>query len=220
MIPRRFIPAAIGVVVATAVATAVFLPSATATSANAPHAADKATVDAFGRIADDVLSTRTQALVEDRPKHRAPTAGSGAVKTRMSSEVARGEETAVSSLRSRKTRLRDLGEAYSDADTRVTVDKATVTNGKATVQVTEETTLTYKKLRGDEPSSTGFRTRYEMNLVSKRGGNWELTSIKSQENGPVAVKGAPRGPAPRGPGASPTHPPPPPPPAPDPPPRE
>ncbi|MFE2928936.1 amidase domain-containing protein [Streptomyces goshikiensis] len=187
MIPRRFIPAAIGVVVATAVATAVFLPSATATSANAPHAADKATADAFGRIADDVLSQRTQALVEDRPKHRAPTAGSGAVKTRMSSEVARGEETAVSSLRSRKTRLRDLGEAYSDADTRVTVDKATVTNGKATVQITEETTLTYKKLRGDEPSSTGFRTRYEMNLVSKRGGNWELTSIKSQENGPVAV---------------------------------
>ncbi|MGW6861073.1 amidase domain-containing protein [Streptomyces xanthophaeus] len=157
-----------------------------ASAGTGPEAADRATSEAFARIADDVLSERTQALVEDQPGRRQ--AGQTPAKTRMSAQLKKDEEAAISSLRSRKTRLADLGEAYTGADTRVAVDRATVTGGKATVEVTEQTTLTYKKLRGDEPETTDFRTRYELKLTSKRGGGWELTSIKSRDTaGPVAI---------------------------------
>ncbi|MEV6685045.1 amidase domain-containing protein [Streptomyces sp. NPDC051130] len=183
MIPKRFRPAAIA-----ALTVALASGSMLAYSANAgtgPEAADRATSDTFARIADDVLSQRTQALVEDQSGHH--NSGHNSAKTRLSAQLKKDEDAAVASLRSRKTRLAELGEAYTGADTRVAVDRATVTGGKATVQVTEQTTLTYKKVRGDEPATTDFRTRYELTLSSKKGGAWELTSIKSQENGPVAV---------------------------------
>ncbi|WP_260610569.1 amidase domain-containing protein [Streptomyces sp. WAC06614] len=156
-----------------------------ASAVSGPRTADRATSDAFAHIADEVLSQRTQALVDGQQVRH----GSGKAnnKTRLSAELKKDQDAAIRSLQSRKTRLAELGEAYTAADTRVAVDKATVTGGKATVQVTEHTTLTYKKLRGDEPDNTDFRTRYELTLSSKKGGGWELTSIKSQDAGPVAV---------------------------------
>ncbi|MGW7101888.1 amidase domain-containing protein [Streptomyces sp. NPDC054838] len=183
MIPKRFRPAAIAALTVALASGSMLAYSASA--GTGPEAADRATTDSFARIADDVLSQRTQALVEAQPGHH--DSGRSSAKTRLSAQLKKDEDAAIASLRSRKTRLAELGEAYTGADTRVAVDRATVTGGKATVQVTEQTTLTYKKLRGDEPATTDFRTRYELTLTSKRGGAWELTSIKSQENGPVAV---------------------------------
>lgn len=153
MIPKRFRPAAIA-----ALTVALASGSMLAYSANAgtgPEAADRATSDTFARIADDVLSQRTQALVEDQAGHH--NSGHTSAKTRLSAQLKKDEDAAISSLRSRKTRLAELGEAYTGADTRVAVDRATVTGGKATVQVTEQTTLTYKKVRGDEPPPTSGR---------------------------------------------------------------
>ncbi|WP_442812924.1 amidase domain-containing protein [Streptomyces sp. NBC_01343] len=183
MIPKRFRLAVGAALTVTLSSATLFAYSASAGSG--PEAADRATVDTFARIADDVLSQRTQALVEEQPGHR--NSGPSSAKTRMSAQLKKDEDAAISSLQSRKTRLAALGEAYSGATTHVAVDRATVTGGKATVEVSEDTTLTYKKLRGDEPATTDFRTRYELTLTSKRGGAWELTSIKSQENGPVAI---------------------------------
>ncbi|MFD8025548.1 amidase domain-containing protein [Streptomyces lavendulae] len=183
MIPKRFRLAA-GAALTVGVVTAGLLASS-ASAESGPKAADRKTVDTFGRMANDVLSQRSEALVEDQGGHR--NSGRNATKSRMSAQLAKDEDSALSSLKSRRTRLADLGEAYTKADTKVTVDKATVTGGKATVEVTEQTVLTYKKLRGDEPATTDFRTRYELKLTSKKGGAWELNSIKSQENGPVAV---------------------------------
>ncbi|GLX39053.1 hypothetical protein Sros01_51260 [Streptomyces roseochromogenus] len=183
MIPKRFRLAA-GAALTVGVVTAGLLASS-ASAESGPKAADRKTADTFGRMANDVLSQRSEALVEDQGGHR--NSGRNATKSRMSAQLAKDEDSALSSLKSRRTRLADLGEAYTKADTKVTVDKATVTGGKATVEVTEQTVLTYKKLRGDEPATTDFRTRYELKLTSKKGGAWELNSIKSQENGPVAV---------------------------------
>ncbi|WTB21042.1 amidase domain-containing protein [Streptomyces virginiae] len=183
MIPKRFRPAAIAALTVALASGSMLAYSASA--GTGPEAADRATSEAFARMAEDVLSERTQALVEDQPGRRH--SGQTPAKTRMSAQLKKDEEAAISSLRSRRTRLADLGEAYTGADTRVAVDRATVAGGKATVQVTEQTTLTYKKLRGDEPATTDFRTRYELTLTSKRGGGWELTSIKSQDSGPVAI---------------------------------
>ncbi|WP_330294726.1 amidase domain-containing protein [Streptomyces sp. NBC_00503] len=183
MIPKRFRPAAIAALTVALVSGSMLAYSASAVSG--PKAADRATADTFARIADDVLSQRTQALVEDK----AGSHGSGkpGTKTRLSAKLKKDEDTALQSLRARKTRLAELGEAYTGADTRVVVDRATITGGKATVQVTEQTTLTYKKVRGDEPATTDIGTKYELTLTSKKGGNWELASIKSQDSGPVAV---------------------------------
>ncbi|MER5810415.1 amidase domain-containing protein [Streptomyces sp. NPDC002033] len=161
------------------------LLASSASAESGPKAADRKTVDTFARLADDVLSQRSEALVEEQAGRHDGARNS--TKARMSAQLKKDEDAAISSLRSRKTRLAALGEAYTGADTKVSVDKATVTGGKATVEVTEQTTLTYKKLRGDEPATTDFRTRYELKLTSKKGGAWELDSIKSQEAGPVAV---------------------------------
>ncbi|MFF1342587.1 amidase domain-containing protein [Streptomyces sp. NPDC058290] len=183
MIPKRF-RLAVGAALTVTLSSATLL-AYSAHAGSGPEAADRGTVDTFARMADDVLSQRTQALVEDQPGRRH--SGQTSANTRMSTQLKKDEDAAISSLQSRKTRLAALGEAYTGADTHVAVDRATVTGGKATVEVTENTTLTYKKLRGDEPATTDFRTRYELTLTSKRGGGWELTSIKSQENGPVAI---------------------------------
>ncbi|MCX5380815.1 amidase domain-containing protein [Streptomyces sp. NBC_00091] len=184
MIPKRFRLAAVAALTVALASGSLFAYSA---SAGTPEEADRATADAFARIADDVLSQRTQALVEDQPGQRGAAPASG--KTRMSAKLKKDEDAAMTTLRSRKTRLAELGEAYTGADTRVAVDRATVTGGKATVQVTEQTMLTYKKVHGDEPATTDFKTRYELTLTSKKRGAWELTSIKSQDagNGPVAI---------------------------------
>ncbi|MFB6564887.1 MULTISPECIES: amidase domain-containing protein [unclassified Streptomyces] len=183
MIPKRFRPAAIAALTVALASGSMLAYSATAVSG--PRDADRATADTFARVANDVLSQRTQALVEDQPGRHG--SGQAGPKTRLSAQLKKDEDAALQALRSRKTRLAELGEAYTDAATRVVVDRATVTGGKAVVQVTEQTTLTYKKLRGDEPATTDIGTRYQLTLTSKRGGDWELTSITSQENGPVAV---------------------------------
>ncbi|RKT02827.1 putative amidase-like protein [Streptomyces sp. 3211.6] len=184
MIPKRFRPAAIAALTVALASGGFFAYSANAVSG--PVAADQATTDAFGRLADDVLSQRTQALVDGQTVRHGHGQG-GKKKARMSDGLKKEQDAAIQSLRDRKTRLAQLGEVYSGADTKVTVDRATVTGGKATVQVTEQTTLTYKKVQGDEPSTTDFKTRYELSLTGKKGGDWELQTIKSQEDGPVAV---------------------------------
>ncbi|MCF3182760.1 amidase domain-containing protein [Streptomyces polychromogenes] len=184
MIPKRFRPAAIAALTVAVASGGFFAYSANAVSG--PAEADQATTETFARLADDVLSQRTQALVEGQTVRHGHGQG-GKKKARMSDGLKKDQDAAIQSLRERKTRLAQLGEVYSGADTKVTVDRATVTGGKATVQVTEQTTLTYKKVHGDEPSTTDFKTRYELSLTSRKGGDWELQTIKSQENGPVAV---------------------------------
>ncbi|MEI5100985.1 amidase domain-containing protein [Streptomyces sp. PmtG] len=183
MISKRYRPAVIA-----GLTTAVLSGSTLAYSAHAgtphskPREADRATVDTFARIAEDVLSRRARTLVEG---HDAPR--DGASTPRMSDRLEKDEDAALRTLRSRKSRLLALGEAYTDAATRVVVDRATISKGTATVQVTASSTLTYKKLRGDEPKSTAFSTRQELKLTSGKGGAWELTSITSRDSGPVAV---------------------------------
>ncbi|MEU3914547.1 amidase domain-containing protein [Streptomyces sp. NPDC029721] len=184
MIPKRFRPAAIAALTVAVASGGFFAYSANAVSG--PAEADQATTETFARLADDVLSQRTQALVEGQTVRHGHGQG-GKKKARMSDGLKKDQDAAIQSLRDRKTRLAQLGEVYSGADTKVTVDRATVTGGKATVQVTEQTTLTYKKVHGDEPSTTDFKMRYELSLTSRKGGDWELQTIKSQENGPVAV---------------------------------
>ncbi|MGK5629343.1 amidase domain-containing protein [Streptomyces sp. URMC 123] len=153
---------------------------------------DDATAESFGRLAGAVLTERTAALVDnkqsDKQSDQQRTAQAGKnKKVRLSSGLARNEDGALSSLRTRKSRLASLGEAYSAADTQVTADKPVVKNGRATVQVTETTTLTYKKVRGDEPATTGFTAHHEASFARTPSGTWELTGIQPKDEGPRAI---------------------------------
>ncbi|WP_306336287.1 amidase domain-containing protein [Streptomyces sp. KL118A] len=184
-IPKRYRPAALAGLAAAVASGCLLVPSAHADAGEVPRKADPRTLAAFARIADDVLSRRTQALVEDRAGRGGPDADAGT--PRMSARLRTDEDAALRSLRARKSRLAQLGEAYTKADTRVVVDRATLTGSTATVQVTASSTLTYKKVRGGGPRTTAFSTRQELKLAGTKDGGWRLTAISSRNQGPVAV---------------------------------
>ncbi|GAB3653973.1 hypothetical protein GCM10027589_12430 [Actinocorallia lasiicapitis] len=88
-------------------------------------------------------------------------------------------------------KLKKAKEAYTSADTQVKVDKSSVSGETATVQVTETTMLTYKKVRGGEPPATGFQARHELVFTKGASGGWELAKITSLDVGGTAAVNQP-----------------------------
>ncbi|MEU4086519.1 amidase domain-containing protein [Streptomyces aureus] len=144
------------------------------------------TADAFGRVADAVFTDRTAALLDRAPAERtalrATTAG-----IRVPAALTRTENTALTSLHGTRSRLAALGEAYSAADTKVTVNRTRVKGPLATAWVTETTTLTYRRIRGDEPPTTGFRAHHVLTFAALPDGTWKLLSERSTDKGPRQV---------------------------------
>ncbi|MEU5104530.1 MULTISPECIES: amidase domain-containing protein [unclassified Streptomyces] len=173
-------------VVAATVLSAALLPlsAAHAADASAP-AAPQPNADSFGRIADAVLTDRTAALL-DRPQ-LARTAQKAQGNVRLSPALSRTENTTLASVRGTRARLAEFGEAYSDADTEVTVDSTRVEGQRATVRVTEATILTYRKIRGDEPPTTGFTAHHELTFTAQTDGTWQLEGVRRTDKGPRAV---------------------------------
>ena len=170
------------------------LTAAHAAQTSAP-AVTAAATDAFGRIADAVLTDRTAALLEGAPKTRTALKAPGGVQ--MAAAQAKSEAGTVTSLHGTRTRLAALGEAYTDADTEVTVDSTRLRGGTATVRITETTTLTYAKIRGDEPATTGFTAHHELTFAAGPDGTWQLTRERLTDQGPRPVnEPAPAAPAP------------------------
>ncbi|CAM5361587.1 hypothetical protein SANTM175S_04560 [Streptomyces antimycoticus] len=133
-----------------------------------------------------MVTQRTAALLDTKETARraAPLAEKY---VRLSAGQIRSEDTALSALRTRKAQLASLGEAYTSADTRVAVDRVRVEAGHATVQATETTTLAYKKIRGDEPATTGFQAHHRLSFADTADGKWQLTGLTSTDDGPLAV---------------------------------
>ncbi|KFF95683.1 hypothetical protein IQ62_41430 [Streptomyces scabiei] len=164
---------------AAVLATALLPVTAASATASTPKVTS-ATKDAFGRVADNVLTDRTAVLLGSKAARKSlkPTGG-----VKLSSGQKKAEDGKLSALRSTKSRLADLGEAYTSADTKVTVDTAKVKGTKATVKVTETTTLKYKKIRGDEPASTGFDAHHVLTFAAQADGTWQLTAMRSTDGG-------------------------------------
>ncbi|WP_086749020.1 amidase domain-containing protein [Streptomyces scabiei] len=156
------------------------LPVTAASATASTPKVTSATKDAFGRVADNVLTDRTAVLLGSKAARKSlkPTGG-----VKLSSGQKKAEDGKLSALRSTKSRLADLGEAYTSADTKVTVDSAKVKGTKATVKVTETTTLKYKKIRGDEPASTGFDAHHVLTFAAQADGTWQLTAMRSTDGG-------------------------------------
>lgn len=150
---------------------------------------DDPTVDArtkatFQRLADAVFTDRTEALVDGKRDHRGkPLTDGFSGDVKLSSKQNRTEDAALSSLDRRKERLAQLGEKYSKGSTTVTLDATDVKGRKAKVAVTETTTLTYEKVRGDEPKATGFQAHHELTFTADRHGDWQLTGIRDTDEG-------------------------------------
>ncbi|MEU0076204.1 amidase domain-containing protein [Streptomyces sp. NPDC006332] len=144
-----------------------------------------ATTDTFGRVADALLTERTAALLQGTPAARTTLKATSGVQ--LAAAQATTEKTALTSLQGTRSRLAALGEAYTDADTKVTVDSTRLSGDTVTVQVTEATTLTYAKIRGDEPATTGFTAHHELTFAARPDGTWQLTGERLTDRGPRPV---------------------------------
>ncbi|WP_329277527.1 amidase domain-containing protein [Streptomyces sp. NBC_01451] len=178
--------AAIVVAAAASVAAgAALLPIGSASAATARPAApvvDQQTRATFQRLADAVLTDRTDALVDSAPGHRKkPLTDGFSGDVRLSAALARSEKAALTSLDRRKDRLAALGEKYSSANTAVTLNSTRVQGARAEVAVTETTTLTYRKVRGDEPGTTGFQAHHALTFTADARGHWQLTGIRNTD---------------------------------------
>ncbi|MGW1714369.1 amidase domain-containing protein [Streptomyces sp. NPDC002156] len=171
------------IVVAAAASAAVgaaLLPAGSASAAD--QQVDQQTRATFQRLADAVLTDRTDALVDGAQGDRKePLTNGFSGDVRLSAALARSEGAALSSLEVRKDRLAALGERYSKADIAVTLDSTRLQGGKAEVEVTETTTLTYEKVRGDEPATTGFQAHHRLTFTADTRGDWQLTGIRGTD---------------------------------------
>ncbi|GAA0904446.1 hypothetical protein GCM10009549_07900 [Streptomyces thermoalcalitolerans] len=148
---------------------------------------DAATRATFQKLATAVLTDRTQALVDGKSGSEDRRRASGfSGKVRLSGAQSREESSALSELRGRKARLAKLGEKYSSAKTSVKLNATQVKGRTAKVSVTETTTLTYRKVRGNEPKTTGFQAHHELTFKADGKGRWQLTDIRNTDDG-VAV---------------------------------
>lgn len=172
---------------ASAVAGAALLPnwSAGASTTTEPEV-DARTKATFQRLAEAVFTDRTDALV-DRPGRKKPMTDGFSGRVALSSGAARTEDQALDRLADRRQRLAKHGERYSAADTTVTLNRTRVSGRKAVVTVTETTTLTYRKVRGDEPRTTGFQADHQLTFQADRRGNWRLTGIREADDDQLAV---------------------------------
>jgi hypothetical protein len=163
--------------------------AAAGTPAEADRTVDAETTDDFATLADAVLTRRTSALLDGSQATRR-TAAALPLKgdVHVTSGLARAEDTATDVLRDRRARLAALDEAYTAAETEVDVDEVRVTGDRATAQVTETTMLTYKKIEGEEPPTTGFQAKHELTFAAAPDGTWELTGFTPlDEEGPAAI---------------------------------
>ncbi|OUC88139.1 amidase domain-containing protein [Streptomyces swartbergensis] len=190
---RRATALALGVTLLAALppaATAHAAESAAArTTAEADRTVDAETTDDFATLADAVLTRRTSALLDgSQATRRAAAALPLKGDVHVTSGLARAEDTATDVLRDRRARLAALDEAYTAAETEVDVDEVRVTGDRATAQVTETTMLTYKKIEGEEPPTTGFQAKHELTFAAAPDGTWELTGFTPlDEEGPAAI---------------------------------
>ncbi|GAA3309687.1 hypothetical protein GCM10020295_75000 [Streptomyces cinereospinus] len=173
---------------ASVVAGAALLPNWSAgASSSAEPEVDATTKATFQRLADAVFTDRTNALVDRPGKGKKPLIDGFSGEVAVSSGTARTEDSALDQLGDRREGLARLGEKYSAASTSVTLDRTSVKGRKAVVTVTETTSLTYEKVRGDEPRTTGFQAHHRLTFQADRRGDWRLTGIRGTDDGYLAV---------------------------------
>jgi hypothetical protein len=114
--------------------------------------------------ARELLERRTSALVEEAVPDP-PDRPLGWGVARVSAVVVSQEQAAIRALTERREALRRAGEAYTRATVVLTLEQATVSDSQIDLVVSELTTLAYKKVRGNEPDVTAFKTEREFHFA-------------------------------------------------------
>lgn len=157
-----------------ALALACVLATLSCSLGGSAQATGDPTVESLMMAALDLMERRTSALVERAVP--APLLGPLASNAaRASSSVIAQERSAISELTMRRDALRQGGEAYTSARTVLTLQSATISQSQIDVVVVERTTLTYKKVVGDEPDFTAFVVERQFHFTRDAAG-WVLVS--------------------------------------------
>jgi hypothetical protein len=158
------------------IAVIALLASGVAITGNAIPAAaqaslDDATTQTLSVAAQEFLQSRASALLSGQAPAKPSVLGTA---VSLAGQLAAQESAGRQSLTERRERLWKYQEAYSAARTAVTNVKASRTGDRATLTLTETTTLDYLKIRGDEPPYTAYSVEREFTFAAV-GDAWQLT---------------------------------------------
>jgi hypothetical protein len=167
----------------------LFLILGPAGQAAAARPAETAKVDAATSaglvdLARSYLSQRTAALA----------AGADPSVASLGNQVASASEsllaqqrTAVAELRTSRDLLAEWGVAYPAGETVIRQHRLTVQGTVALLDVEEFTTLTYAKIKGDEPEYTAFAVDRQFTFALRPDGRWVLDGERRLNDGPAPV---------------------------------
>ncbi len=147
-------------------------PWSTAANASQSPSTGGPATSAVAMTIQTFLAERAEHLVSGAPQHlsSAPIQSSAA--------LVRAGESSDAALDARREQLKSLGEEYSGSKTRVEIRSSELTGTVMTVVATEETELTYKKIRGDEPPLTAYTADHVFTFERTDAG-WTLTGHRA-----------------------------------------
>jgi hypothetical protein len=166
----------------TLLATGAVLYAPPAGAAAGPAQLDAATADTLAVAAEQSLEHRAAAIVETPTTAAAtsPTSLAGGRVAVDGGQQAR-EGTMAAAIRTHRGWLRSVGEAFTGADTTLTVERVVRSGGVVTVDANETTMLAYAKIRGDEPPETGYTARHTFVFRQNPSGRWQLMEDRQLE---------------------------------------
>lgn len=144
-----------------------------------------ALISGFLSFADDLIERRTAAMIGTKKTTPESALGNGMVYE--STGMFAAEQTALAELNARRDVLREWGEAYTHSFTELTLQRADIKGGTATLDIEEFTKLYYAKIRGEEPDYTAWVAQRRFVFANGLAG-WELVSYELLNgNGPAPV---------------------------------
>lgn len=132
------------------------------------------------QIAEDYLAVRAAAVVTDPA---AVPAGDALAALPATAAFAEGLDGTIATLEARRKTLSDTKEAYTAADTDLTIDAIRRSGEQVVVEATELTRLTYARIMGDEPPFTAYEIEHTLTFERGAQGSLVLASDAVPENG-------------------------------------
>lgn len=159
---------------------ALHVPAAGATTGSIDMQVDVATADILAGAAEQSLEHRATAIVGTSTATMAPAALADGMVAVDARQTAR-EETMATAIRAHRSWLRSVGEGFTGADTSLAVERIGRSGDVVTIDANETTMLSYAKIRGDEPPTTGYTARHTFVFRQDAAGRWQLTEDRQLE---------------------------------------
>jgi hypothetical protein len=161
-------------------AAGLHAPVAGAIAGSSEMQVDAVTADILAGAAEQSLEHRATAIVGAATATRSPASladGKVAVEAR---HIAR-EETMAAAIRTHRSWLRSVGEGFTGAETTLAVERTKRSGDVIIIDANETTMLSYAKIRGDEPPTTGYTARHTFVFRQIASGRWQLAEDRQLE---------------------------------------